>query len=299
MKLAPPNNAKQNHSKQWSWVSIPDHQGVVHVGGRIGAAQGPQAAWALFQKMKGRSQVQETLSGVFTVNPITTDVDKNHQAATQWIADHATQSAFTVIVGGGHDLGYPHLAGVQNALTQKLGRKARIGCINLDAHLDVRKPSPLITSGSPFYLAIENGVLHPEDFIEFGIQSHCNGAELWTYIEEKKVEVIGFAQLREAAVAFDAFKRCLSKLTQTCDGVVISLDLDCIEQGAAPGVSAPQAEGFRPSNIIRMLEQAGHESKVCSLGIFELNPIFDRDAQTARIAATAAWHFAEAKLNAP
>jgi formiminoglutamase len=283
-------------SLDWSWISIPDHQGVVNVGGRIGAAQGPAAAWELFRKLKGRSPVHGALRGAVTVQPITPRIEDNHRLATQMVEEQALQSAFTVVVGGGHDLGYPHLAGIQKALTQKLGRTARLGCINLDAHLDVRKPSPAITSGSPFYLALESGVIQPADFIEFGIQSHCNGPELWTYIDEKKVEVIDFAQLRDAAVAIDLFRGALARLTQTCDGVAISLDLDCIEQSAAPGVSAPQAEGFRVSDIIRALEEAGREPKVCSLGIFELNPLFDRDGQTARIAATAAWHFAEAKL---
>jgi arginase family enzyme len=173
----------------------------------------------------------------------------------------------------------------------------RIGCINIDAHLDVRKADPLITSGSPFYLALESGILRGEDLIEFGIQSHCNARELWSYVDSKKVRVVPFGDLR-GGIACGEFRSSLKRLTSQCDLVVVSLDLDSVATAYAPGVSAPQAEGFSSSEIIEMMELAGQEAKVVSLGIFELNPAHDIDERTSRLAATAAWHFIEAKLNA-
>ena len=40
-----------------------------------------------------------------------------------------------------------------------------------------------------------------------------------------------------------------------------------------------------------MVEIAGREKKVVSLGLFELNPEHDIDQRTARLAATLAYHF--------
>jgi hypothetical protein len=45
-----------------------------------------------------------------------------------------------------------------------------------------------------------------------------------------------------------------------------------------------------------MVEIAGKHPKICSLGIFELNPEHDLGGATARLAATAAWHFVAAAL---
>jgi formiminoglutamase len=224
------------------------------------------------------------------------DINANHARAAAVVSMLQNTHARTVVLGGGHDIGFPHLQGVRDALSERMGREARIGCINLDAHLDVRKPAPLRTSGSPFYLAIEEKVLEPTDLIEFGIQSHCNGPALWKYVQELGVKVIPFSDLRTPGSAFRAFQGALLALESRCDAIVISLDLDCIEQASAPGVSAPQAEGFRPMDIIELLEHAGRSPKVISLGVFELNPLLDHDDMTARIAATAAWHFIEAGL---
>ncbi len=275
-------------------IGVPDHQAIIHVGGRVGAIRGPASFRRIFSGFKGRVSPSEDFVDLGDVKNLTVDVKNNHRLAATFIRDGHLGTNLSVIIGGGHDHGYSHLLGIYEALQQRF-LHPRLGCINIDAHLDVRKPDPLITSGSPFYLAIESGILNPRRFIEFGIQSHCNGPELLEYAESKKIKTISFSQLREGR-AVPQFRKVLKKLLSSCDGIVISLDLDAAASSYAPGVSAPQAEGFTAMEIIQMMEIAGKETKVISLGVFELNPEHDVDSRTARLAATAAYHFAEYKL---
>ena len=92
-----------------------------------------------------------------------------------------------------------------------------------------------------------------------------------------------------------AFRRSLDDLSSRVDYVVLSFDLDSVQEAFAPGVSAPAAMGFSPSEIFAMMRVAGLHEKVISLGIYELNPRFDIDNRTARLAALAAWHFLESR----
>lgn len=277
---------------KWSLISIPDHLGVENVGGRLGAAYGPRAFWEVLSKMNGHQlgqpSVQSALSEHRILSPVTSVIETNHAAAASLVREAARAANRTIIVGGGHDHGYSHLLGIR----QHLGPDARIGCINIDAHLDVRKPAPAISSGSPFYLALESGVLQPEDFIEFGIQSHCNGPALWEYTKSKNIEVVSFDSCRHSKT-IGLFKQSLEKLARQCDAIVISLDLDSVAESFAPGVSAPQSEGFTPTEIVELCEIAGRSEKVISLGVFELNPLHDVGGRTARLAATAVFHFLE------
>jgi formiminoglutamase len=80
------------------------------------------------------------------------------------------------------------------------------------------------------------------------------------------------------------------------DAIVISLDMDAIQASFAPGVSAPAIEGFQPSEILEMMLIAARDPKMVSLGIYELNPEFDVDDRTARLAATAAFHLLDERL---
>jgi formiminoglutamase len=279
-----------------SLIGIPDHQGVINVGGRIGQAHGPLAFRRVLARMAGSEPVRERLHDVGDLRDISSDVLVNHRRAADLIRDAHRATGLSIVVGGGHDHGYSQLLGVSEALKSGKGKKAlRLGCINIDPHLDVRKPAPLVTSGSPFYLALESGILHPSRFIEFGIQSHCNAPALWKYIAQKKVEIVPFEKLRGGKAA-KAFAAALKRLSLKCDVIVVSLDLDSAAQAYAPGVSAPQAEGFTPTDVIEICELAGRAKKVSSLGIFELNPAHDLDDRTARLGATAAWHFLERAL---
>jgi formiminoglutamase len=271
---------------KWCLIGIPDHQGVMNVGGRVGAARGPESFRRIFQKFKGRDGVLEALGAQSQLTELSTDVSKNHQKAADLIAAAHETHPLSVVVGGGHDHGFSQLLGIKKGF----GPSFRLGCINIDAHLDVRKPSPLISSGSPFYLAVTQGVLDPKNFIEFGIQPHCNAPELWEFIETHGIEVILMKDLRHGTAA-QAFEGALKRLAMRCDGIVISLDLDAAASAFAPGVSAPQAEGFSASDFLEMMAIAGANSKVLSLGIFELCPEHDPDARTARLAATSAYHF--------
>src|SRR5262249_53434258 len=126
--------------------------------------------------------------------------------------------------------------------------------------------------------------------VELGIQPQCNSRELWDYVKHKGVEVIPFEALRQGRAAAE-FRAALDRLSSVGDAVAISFDLDSVASAFAPGTSPPQSEGFTPSEAFEMLELAGSNRKVVSLGIFELNPEHDVDDRTARLAATAAYRF--------
>lgn len=272
---------------KWSLIQVPDHQGVFHVGGRLGAALGPEAFVRCFDRLHGNTpEIHTSCVARVTVKELTDDVESNHEAAAQALTQAMKVSRHTIFVGGGHDHGYSHLLGIRRVL----GEKTRIGCINIDAHLDLRQPNPLITSGSPFYLALDRGVIRGEDLIEFGIQSHCNRPELWEFAKKHSVNIVKFEDLRRNN-ATTLFQQSLKKLSNQCDVVVVSLDLDAAAECYAPGVSAPQSEGFTSSEVIEFCEIAGLDSKTISLGIFELNPVHDVSDRTARLGATAAHHF--------
>ena len=152
-----------------------------------------------------------------------------------------------------------------------------------------------MTSGSPFRRLIEEGILAGPRLVEFGIQAHCNAEDLWKVSKKLGVKTVPYASLRDGK-AVRTFKASLKSLSAKCDEVMMSVDLDALSYAYAPGVSAPQAEGFTGGELLQMMEIAGSDKKVTSLGVFELAPPLDFQNYTSRLAAQAVWHFLEAKL---
>lgn len=273
----------------YALVGIPDDWAVNAVGGRLGAKKGPAAFRQFFGKLAGEIPVAANVTDLGDVPELEArDSERHHERVTEFLRREVSRFDVLVVVGGAHDHGHSHLAGLAS-------RYQKLGCINVDAHLDVRPASPKITSGSPFWLALERGILTPNRLVEFGVQDHCNGKSLWDYVAGKKVRTLRWCDLRRKPIG-QVFHRELRSLATRCDGVVLSFDLDTIAASYAPGVSAPQAEGLSSRDAIEICEIAGAHPKVRSLGLFELNPDFDQDGRTARLAATMAWHFLAAKM---
>ncbi len=282
-----------NFCSGFTVIGFPDEIGIANVKGRLGAKAGPDSFLTVFGKMNGVNPVRERMIGSELVQ-MGSVLEQNYESARTSISRSATHS-LVVAIGGGHDYAYPWFSGLLDSMKSLKGRLPKVGCINIDAHFDLRSHQPIMTSGSPFRRLIEEGILSARHLVEFGIQDHCNATELWTYAKQKQISTIPMTRLRNGKAVAE-FKKALNALRKKCDQVVISLDLDAVSLAYCPGVSAPQAEGFSASEIFQMLEIAGSDKKVTSLGVFELAPSLDHQDQTSRVAAQAVWHFLNSKF---
>jgi formiminoglutamase len=270
-------------------VGFPDELGIENVKGRVGAKHGPQAFTEAFLKVNGRVAVREGMLSPVMVS-MGHQIEENYRGASLAVKESHAKSEFVIGVGGGHDYAYAWIKGLAEAFPKK-----RIGCINLDAHFDLRDYSGGMTSGSPFRRLIDEKILKGPNLIEFGIQDHCNVPELWKYARKNKVKIIEFEKLRNGK-ALTQFKLALTALRKNCDVIFLSVDLDAMSVAFCPGVSAPQGEGFTGGELYQMLEIAGADRKVASLGIFELSPPLDQAGYTSKVAAQAAWHFLSRRI---
>jgi arginase family enzyme len=65
----------------------------------------------------------------------------------------------------------------------------------------------------------------------------------------------------------------------------VSLDLDCLDSAYAPGVSALNPCGMTPREVAAVVGSAARSGRLKCFDIMELNPAFDADGRTARLAA--------------
>ena len=99
---------------------------------------------------------------------------------------------------------------------------------------------------------------------------------------------LGFIELRTIAGTDGMalyLSHALSQATQAGPAFV-SFDIDGCAEAYAPAVSAPSADGFTPRQAVEAAFLAGQHEQVRLFEVVELNPHYDRDNQTARLAAT-------------
>ena len=274
----------------------PDDRGILNVGGRIGAGYGPSAVRGLLGEFMlgldgtlkpGIGNAFIARGGDIGYYPA---IEDSHHALRSMVRRDLSAGAVPVVIGGGHDYGYPHVAAASDVFSAE-----NIVLINVDAHLDVRPVSDgVMTSGSPFFMALESGVIHSKNFIEFGIQEHCNDISFNEYLSNKKVRILSLAKTRSGRGVAAHFKKILSNFKNKKIKIVVSFDVDAVRMSQAPGVSAPQTDGFSAREFLEMAEISGSFKNVATIGFFELSPPLDIHQATVRLVATAIHRFATA-----
>lgn len=268
-------------------VGAPQHIGVERNGGRPGAAEGPTAFRKAFSKLTISAFEQQINSGKLVVadaGDIDTEgktLEQIHDEQYDVVAEILAHGYVPIVIGGGHDTAWPTIRALES-----LARP--YGVVNIDAHADVRplKDGGRAHSGSPFYQMLTQQCSHllPGGFVEFGLQTHSVAASHVDFVTRAGMNVWMLDEIRRVGPEV-AWNQALEHVTGA-DGVYVSLDLDAIASAFAPGVSAPAADGLFPHEVSMFLRHAAATGKLRAFDVVELNPSYDLDNRTAKLAAT-------------
>jgi arginase family enzyme len=78
---------------------------------------------------------------------------------------------------------------------------------------------------------------------------------------------------------------------------ILSFDISAIRRSDAPGTLHSTPNGLYGEEACQILRYAGMSDKLSSIGIFEVNPLFDDREQTAALAAQMIWYFFDGFAN--
>ena len=228
----------------------------------------------------------------------TGDVERDQERLGTRVAELLQAGIFPIILGGGHETAYGHFLGYVMA-----GMDTTI--VNLDAHTDVRPlKQGLAHSGSPFFQALTHPSGHCRAYHVCGLNSFSVAEEHAIFVQKMGGETHFGAPTPEllhrlvdsgtgsnAESGSDAESGMDSEAGKTGSAtkVMMTLDMDVVHQADAPGVSAPNAAGIRSEQWLNLARTAAANASVTSLDLCEVNPRYDRDHQTARLAALTVW----------
>ena len=250
--------------------------------GRPGAVGGPDAIRHMLGRMP--NHLSESMALWDAGNVLCTDdqMEAAQQSLSLLTSTLLKKKVFPIVLGGGHDMAYGHFTGIR----QGLGTARRIGIINFDAHFDLRSNENGNNSGTPFYQIAEEAKNENREFnyLCLGIRKDANDAKLFKTAEELGVH---FVEREDFSIQeLTSVQMILLAFIERVDAIYTSIDLDGFSSAFAPGVSAPSPMGFFPDIVWEALKVIIDSGKLCSLDLAELNPEFDTDGSTARLAAS-------------
>ncbi len=254
-------------------------EGVRRNEGRTGAADGPVAfrtAMRQFPRMGS-----EPLWDAGDVACQSGDLAASQRDLATRVDRVLQQQSFPLVIGGGHEMAWGSFQG----LLQSHRDLTPLLVLNLDSHLDLR-PTHEPNSGTPFLQMLEcsaekNFSMH---YAAFGVSRFANTRGLFDRADNYHSTYVLDEQLQLPADLARS-ERLLDELLERQRAVYLSVCLDVLPAYVAPGVSAPATLGVPLAYVERLIDRVLASKKLVLADIAELNPKYDRDHCTARIAA--------------
>ncbi|MEL0620575.1 formimidoylglutamase [Psychrobacter proteolyticus] len=279
-------------------------QGVRRNQGRVGARAAPPLIRRAFATLPVIAELQQRFDG--QLSTLLGDAGDIHCDDNDGFADSSLEQAqlkyadavSTIVkqgglpigLGGGHAIAYGSFLGLWQALentseaTISTNTAPTIGIINFDAHLDIRQ-SDVATSGTPFRQIAEHLDAHnqPFHYCCIGVSRFSNTAALFDRAEQLDVQVISDEECHYQP--WDTLAERVKSFVDQVDIVYLTIDMDCLPSGVVPGVSAPAAYGINLGFVERMVKTIMASGKVKIADIAEINPTFDIDSRSCKVAA--------------
>ncbi|AZA52238.1 formimidoylglutamase [Chryseobacterium sp. G0201] len=184
----------------------------------------------------------------------------------------------SLVLGGGHEVTYAHYLGVKTAFPEQ-----KIGIINIDAHFDNRQPENGVgpSSGTGFWQIAQEGEINS---LHIGIQRNSNTLKLFDTAHHYGMKYI---------LADELFFENLSSIYQRIDDLLNEVDfaylticMDVFNASIAPGVSAAAYNGiFADATFMHFYRHILKNPKLIALDVAEVNPSYDIQDRTARLAS--------------
>jgi agmatinase len=192
-------------------------------------------------------------------------------------------------LGGDHSITLPLLRAYKAHFGQPLA------VLHFDAHCDTwsdhfGEPSG---HGTWVYEAIQEGLVIPECFIQFGIRS-AGHREARDYVRERGGLIFDARSLRglespsQLAPVLQAVHERMA--AHGHPPVYLSLDIDCLDPAFAPGTGTPEPGGMSTAQVFSLLEETAGLNFV-GMDCVEVSPPYDHAELSSYAAAQFVWTY--------
>ncbi|MEM7483856.1 MAG: formimidoylglutamase [Bacteroidota bacterium] len=260
-------------------------EGVKRNQGRIGAVEGSVVIKSSLGKFPNHLASTVLLHDAGTITCDDENMEATQEALSKAVTSLLERKQFPIVLGGGHDMAYGHYHGIKKYLDSKNNAQT-LGIINFDAHFDLRQNTNGNNSGTPFYQIAKESKREDNTFnyLCLGIRKDANDRTLFDTAKELDVKYVLSDTFQMQFL--DEINTWIDAFIKNVDKVYVTIDLDGFSSAYAPGVSAPSPMGFTPEIVLECLKTIIGSGKLISMDIAEMNPKFDVDGQTAKLAAS-------------
>lgn len=191
-----------------------------------------------------------------------------------------------LVIGGDHAITAASAQGFARAHEGQ-----RLGVIHFDAHNDVRVMDHGPTNGTPIRQLLESGIrFDGRNLVQLGIHGFMNASYYKRWVEAQGGTIVTGRSVRRGGI--DAAVATARQVAgDGADALYVTVDVDVLELGYAPGTAAATPEGLHPLDLAEALFILGQDPKVRAIDFVEHDVLRDVSTTTGRTLTSAALSF--------
>lgn len=205
------------------------------------------------------------------------DTDTSVRRLEDAVARVARAGAIPVVLGGDHTITFPDATGVARHVGW-----GRVSLIHFDAHADTGNTQfgSLVGHGTPMRRLIESGAVRGDRFLQIGLRGYWPEPETLDWMADQGMR--GFEMTEIVARGLD---ECLTEAfaiaLDDCDAVFLSVDVDVVDPGLAPGTGTPEPGGLSSRQLLDAVRRIAMELPLAGVDVVEVAPPYDHAEVTA------------------
>jgi agmatinase len=200
----------------------------------------------------------------------------SHRAIEQRVHEVSRRSIVPIVLGGDHSVTLPSVTAVARAVGW-----GKVGVVHFDAHADTADTieGNLFSHGTPMRRLIESGAVRGENFVQVGLRGYWPGPEVWEWMREQGMRWHMMQEVWEVG-APRVIETAISEAMEGCDQIYLSVDIDVLDPGFAPGTGTPEPGGMTPADLLRAVRKIVGSVELAGMDVVEVSPPYDSSEVT-------------------
>jgi agmatinase len=207
-------------------------------------------------------------------------LDRSHAMIYRKIREVAETGAIPIVLGGDHSITWPSVSAVA-----EVRAPATVGVVHFDAHADTANDDwgQLAGHGTPMRRLIESGAVAGRNFVQVGLRGYWPPVDVFEWMQAHGLRYHLMREIEELG-AEAVIDRAIAEALDGPDVVYLSIDIDVLDPGMAPGTGTPEPGGMLTRELLRAIRRIVGQVELAGMDIVEVSPPYDH-AETTAMAA--------------
>jgi formimidoylglutamase len=208
------------------------------------------------------------------------NLPRAHDVIRRKVAEVAASGALPIVLGGDHSITFPSASAVATAIAPR-----RLGIVHFDAHPDTANVTwgVLNSHGTPMRRLLESGAVEGRNFVQVGLRGYWPPPDTVEWMREHGLRWHLMTEI-EARGAEAVVADAIGEALDGPDAIYLSIDIDVIDPGMAPGTGTPEPGGMLTREVLRAIRQIVSAVDLAGMDVVEVAPAYDVSDVTAAAA---------------